>query len=102
MWALACIPVAYGANASMPMNANIAMEVATMNNGDDDDDDNDDDDDGDDDGGGGGCGGGGFTYRLLSPPPAVRRVSFGPRFSGARLGTTQDNLMGSGLWAPFG
>jgi hypothetical protein len=36
---------------------------------------------------------------LLSPPPAFRRVNFGPRFSGARLGsasTTQGNF--GGLW----
>jgi len=41
-----------------------------------------------------------FTFRLLSPPPAFRRVNFGPRFVGARFGsasTTQGNLTGSGL-----
>jgi hypothetical protein len=40
-----------------------------------------------------------LTFRLLSPPPAFRRVSFGPRLSGARLGsasTTQGNF--GGLW----
>jgi len=40
-----------------------------------------------------------FTIWLLSPPPAFRRVNFGPRFSGDRLGsasTTQGNF--DGLW----
>ena len=36
-----------------------------------------------------------FTFRLLSPPPAFRRVNFGPRFLGDRLGsasTTQGSF----------
>jgi len=40
-----------------------------------------------------------FTFRLLSPPPAFRRVNFGPRFSGDRLGSTSTTQgYFDGLW----